>query len=235
MGGSGYHVGARLRRTTRGARMVKLARFLIPVFIGLWSVPASATFTGLIQIPIAYCLDPGRYELDLQWNGRFDALAVNGSFVNTQFGLAPRVEAGVDFDLTPHSGGIAIGNIKYLFAESADSPFGAAVGVSTLATDQATSCYVVGSARFSTFDGHVGVLHSAGENSVMLGYDQFLTSRLILMADYISGSENYSAVGVVYEIRRPFFLQAACLIPNQAEGDLQFQVLFTLFGPFSLK
>jgi len=232
MGGSGYHVGARLRRTTRGARMVKLARVLLPVLIGLWSVPASALFTGLVQIPTARVLDPNTYNVQFEFDGPLSETAVDTNLLETQFSLNPRLEAGIDLDMNGTSKSRFLGNLKYVICTAEQGRCALALGGFTLTSQLDDVPYVIATRDFGGFTLHVGGAElDEAHPWWLLGADSGISNKVVWMADYISGEGNYSSVGVQYNFSNRFNVQWAVLFPNSSGFGTRFSLQITIIGP----
>lgn len=195
---------------------------------------ALALYTGLIQIPAAQVLPPGAYELILEVDvgaGDNNSTAI---IVDSQFGLTPRLEAGIDFDLGLGADSVLVGNLKYLFATNSKHTWGAALGVYTLSTALRSAEYVVASRYLGGCDVHLGLMHVNNGNQWFAGLNSSFLKRLTFVGDHISGEGNYSSLGVQYNLNDRFNVLAGVLFPNTSGCDTQYTVQFTLAGPYIL-
>lgn len=195
---------------------------------------ATALYTGLIQIPTAECLKPGVYGLILQGNagaGDEDTTAV---ILDSQFGLTPRLEAGIDFDLGLGADSVLLGNVKYLFATDSEQTWGAALGVYTLSTALRSAAYIVGSRYLDVGDVHLGLAHLNNGNQWFAGLNSTFLKRLTFMGDHISGEGNYSSLGVQYNVNTRFNVLVGVLFPNTSGCATQYTLQITLAGPYRL-
>jgi hypothetical protein len=195
---------------------------------------AEALFTGLVQIPTAGCLTPGTYELTLEVDVGAGNNNTTAIVADTQFGLMPRVEAGVDFDLGLGADSVALPNVKYLVATNSKQTWGAALGVFTLSVAQRSAAYAVVSQSIGAGDAHLGLLHVAHRNRSFAGLDWSISDRYVFMGDYVSGEGNYSSLGVQYNVSDRFNVLAGVLFPNTGGFDTQYTVQFTLVGPYTV-
>ena len=211
---------------------------LLCLMISAWltasAMACHAAYTGLIQIPTARCLDVDQYEMQFIYAGQLDAVQLDACAFTTQFGLVPRIEAGVDFNLTPHTGDCVFGNVKYVFAVNAQQTLGAAAGVYTWPITKGSS-YVVVTADIGSVEATIGATRIGNSDRWMLGFQQDLSDRYTLMSDYISGPGEYAALGVQYFFSDRANLLLAAMAANRREGDTAFFLQFTLLGPAGLK
>ena len=210
-------------------RVLLCAAVLIPSGVGR----LDACYTGLTVIPTAEVLDHGEYGLEQQFDGAFAAPEESGQVFDMEFGLLPRLEAGVDFDLAEDSDTRVVLNAKYLVcAEQSRTP-AVALGFCDLATSVRGTSYLVATKGFGPVRGHVGVMRMDGRDRWFAGSDLAQSERLTLMADYVSGAENASSVGASYQVNDRFGVMAGVVIPNEREASLGFTLHLVLNGPFS--
>ena len=195
---------------------------------------AAALYTGLIQIPAAQVLPPGAYELILEVDMGAGDNNTTAVIVDSQFGLTPRLDAGIDFDLGLGADSVLVGNLKYLFATDSKHTWGAALGVYTLSTALRSAEYVVASRYLGGCDVHLGLMHLNNGNQWFAGLNSSFLKRLTFMGDHVSGQGNYSSVGVQYNFNDRFNVLAGVLFPNTSGCDTQYTVQLTLAGPYSV-
>lgn len=121
----------------------RIASLVICIVISTTMIASAGTIhgvTGLIEIPNADALPPQALDAGLRVVGNHSAMSVT-------FGLAPRIEVGVNSDLKDNYIGFTIKGV--VFPETRENP-GMAVGYDT------GSLYFVLSKAFNSARGHIG-------------------------------------------------------------------------------
>jgi hypothetical protein len=202
------------------------------VFAACCATPCAAIFTSLVQIPTARVLDANTYEVQFEFDGRLSEAAVDTNLLETQFGLNPRLEAGIDFDMNGTSKSRFLGNVKYVVCTAENGSTELALGDFTLSSQLDDVPYVVASLGFGDFSLHVGGSQlDEAHPWWMLGADSGISNKVVWMADYISGEGNYSSVGVQYNFSNRFNVLGAVLFPNSSGFGTRFSLQITIIGP----
>lgn len=205
-----------------------LASMLLPAATGR----ADAAFTGLIAIPTADVVPPGQYGAEFQMNGELAARTIDGRIINSEFGLAPRVEAGLDLDVSDDADGRALLNAKYLITPSNAHRPAVATGLFSLGPRLKSSGYVVATQPFRGFRAHGGFMRIDDRDRWFIGADAPITKRVTLMTDFISGSDNFSSVGINFAMGERYCILAGVLFPNQHGQPTQFNLHLCLSGSY---
>lgn len=182
---------------------IPMAAVVATAVLGL-AAPCPACYSGLIIIPTADMVEPGKYAIEPQLDGSLAESSIDTRILNSQFGLSPRLEAGVDFDLSDDADPRVLGNLKYLAAPGSKRAAAIALGVCNMGSHIRSNPYVVATHELGSLRGHFGVMRIEGNNRWFAGMDRAVTDRLTLMADYTSGDENFSSVGFDYQFKDEF-------------------------------
>jgi len=213
----------------RGKLAVGAGTLLVVLLAG----PARACYTGLTIIPTADVLEPGEYALDFQYDGVFAAAADDTRIVNTEFGLAPRVEAGLDFDVSRDSEARVLLNAKWQLQAPDEARLGVALGLCNFGPHAQAAPYVVATQEFGATRGHVGLMHNEGETDWFAGIEQAVGERLSLLADYTSGAGNQASLAASVQFSDSLGLLVGVAWPNAAGEDTAFTVQFLIGGTLS--
>lgn len=193
-------------------------KLFLAIFIltGCISVSVSAGPTGLIIIPTADILETGVYEIEYELDGHSPfPVGADISLLNTQFGIAKRLEAGVDFRLWGDMEADVLFNAKYGFPVHTVS---GAVGIYDVGSQSISLPYVVFSKYFGTAEFSAGAQLYNDDIQPLLGMS-YEIGRLILQADYISGRENFSSLGFEYALSDLFTLQWSWQVSHKGDID----------------
>lgn len=204
---------------------------VLAVLMILLAAPVSAGYSGLTLIPTADMVPRGEYTLELQIDGTIPATGVDIWLVNTQFGLSDRMEAGLDLDLSEEAETRALLNAKYLLHDGRGRGPSLAVGTANVGTSLRASPYLVMTQHFGPARCHVGGIRTESSNHWFVGVDRALTDRLTVLAEHISGEENFSSGAVSYQFSDRFGVHAAVQVPNSSDADVLYTVHFVLSGP----
>jgi hypothetical protein len=205
---------------------------LLTVVLALGSGPGHACFTGLTVIPTSEVMDRGDYGIELQYDGVFASAGDEARVVNTEFGLARNLEAGVDFDLSPDSEARVLLNAKYRLFAPEDNPASFAIGVCNVGHGSKSSPYLVGSYALKQANAHLGLVRSEGATRWFSGVDYALTDQMSLYGDYTSGDESFASIGGSYQFSDRYGLMAGVLLPNASDEATEFKVHFVIGGSF---
>jgi hypothetical protein len=189
-------------------------------------VPALGCYTGLTIIPTAETIEPGKYGVEMQFDGAFAQGKADTRIFNTQFGLVPRLEVGVDFDLSKESDLKVLLNAKYLLSAGGKNAPALALGICNVADQLKSSPYFVATHDFGALRGHLGSTIMDGNNRWFIGADRALADKLTLMADYTSGKGNFSSCGFSYQFDARFSVMAGALFPNAGNEETGFTIHF---------
>jgi hypothetical protein len=214
---------------------VALVRIVCLALLGLLVLaapPAQACYSGLVNIPTADLVEPGQYGLELQLDGALRGGGADTRILNTELGLGPRCEAGLDFDLSEEADTWALLNAKYLLAAGGPKRPAVALGVCGVGRSVTNMPYLVATQEFPDVRGHLGWARIDDQNRWFVGVDRALNDKLTLMADYTSGSDNVATVGAGYQFTDTFGVMAGVVFPNASEEDTGFTIHFVLNGPY---
>ncbi len=185
----------------------------IVVMFGLLTVGScGAAVEGLLQIPTADLTPVGALNLEVANEGAFGYKETD-TFVNTQYGLSPRVAVGVDIDASEDSADV-IANAKFLLAtETARRP-AVAFGIHDAGPGLHSGSYLVLTKELGGFRGHAGYVHADGQDEWFVGADTSPSERLTIEADYVHGAGNGASIGFAYYFARDVYVEAGALFPN---------------------
>jgi hypothetical protein len=216
-----------IRRTyALAAAMLALELFVFSTAPS-WSAP-----TGIIIIPTAETVGENQYSIELQFDGEFPTGRASERILNTQFGIGPRLEAGVDFDFSKDADSRLLGNAKYMLISENEGLPDLAVGVDSIFADEGSVPYIVATQPWGCIRGHFGCQRCEGRNRWFVGSDYAPTERLTFMADYTSGKENFSSAGVDYQFADKFAITAGVQFPNSREEDTLYTLQFVFGGTY---
>jgi len=179
---------------------------------------ACACHTGLVVIPTADTVGAGAVCLEAQFDGSVRGAQVDTRLLNTQFGLGPRIEAGVDFDLSEDPPCPAFFNAKYVYPIRGKAS-AAALGTFDVGSGLRASPYVVITRTVRDFRIHTGGIRTDGNNRWLVGADAKAGERLTLMADYTAGQENSSSLGAYYQFTGSFGVLAGAEFRNDRSSS----------------
>lgn len=203
------------------------------VLIAVSAIRADACYTGLTIIPTAEVLDHGEYGIEQQFDGAFPLRGADARILNIEFGIVPRWEAGLDFDLIEESETRVLLNAKYLVCPCGRHGPALAIGLCNAGSNVRSSPYLVASQDFGGPRAHLGVVRTDRVNRWFVGTDFAVNDRLTLMADFVSGPENSSSTGISYQFDDRFGILAGVMLPNARGQDAGFTLHLVLNGPFS--
>ena len=190
----------------------------------LTGVRTLACYSGLAIIPTVDLVAHGKYGLEVQFDGGLAAGTVDTQLVNTQFGLSPRFEAGVDFDLSGGPGSRSLFNAKWLLLKEP----AVAIGVCNVCSGLRSSPYAVATRPLGPMRFHLGCIGLDGAGRWFAGVDRAATSQLTLMADYTSGPDNAASVGLAHQFTEHLGVLAAIIFPNTTGSEMGFTLHLTL-------
>ena len=181
----------------RGAQ----ARWRVLVILSCLAGMASAAWaspTSWIVVPTPDTVQPGDLVVDFATQGRSLTGSDCDRWLETEFGVAPRVEAGVDTCLRGDAA--TLFNAKWQCVEQSGKVPAIAVGIESAGRHSVAQPYLVlgrGSSK-----GHWGVgLIGDGERLVeMLGGDYALTPTLSVLGDHVGGSAGTTSAGLSWQV-----------------------------------
>ncbi len=209
--------------------------FAIPL-VAVLAAPASATPTGLNNIPTADVVDTS--VLVLQGFSQFGDGRCPGWFIGAKYGPAENWEVGLDDAFAgPNSNtGLAL-QVKYRFAPSEN--VGLALGAANLTADRErngnTFPYLVLSAPLTpTVHGHLGYSAQQDNHAWFLGADAVVASGCTLRADWIQvddGDESVASLGFITSLSSRWLVEAWASFPTAEEAENDFIVKFDFVIP----
>lgn len=205
--------------------------FLAVVCLMLLGPQAWACYSGLTLIPTAETVGDGVLSIEEQVDTSASPVRTQSHIFNTQYGIGERFEAGVDFDLSDDVDSRALANAKYVLAPHNGKTLALAAGVYNIDTDFRSIPYLTCCAHNRVADFHFGAMRTDGNNRWFAGIHRPLFGPVCLMADHISGDENFSAIGIECELSDRLGLLIGKQFPN-GSGDptLTFHLIVTLGG-----
>ena len=182
------------------------------------SVPCNGCYTGLALIPTADVVEPGTYSIEAQFDASFTGGDENTRFLDTEFGVTPRFEVGIDNDFSKTAETRILLNAKYVMITRHRHNPAVAVGICNVGRRLRSSPYVVATKDFAATRGHVGVISMDGVGCWFAGVDKAIGERRVLMADYISGTGNDWSIGVSRQFNDRFGITSGVVFPNAGGG-----------------
>ncbi|MCE5199889.1 MAG: hypothetical protein ABFD54_04015 [Armatimonadota bacterium] len=204
--------------------------FLVMLLASI-TCPAMACYSGLLIIPTAETVDTNYLSVEYQNDGIVSGFTPDTHLINTELGLTSRFETGIDFDVSKDADQLALFNAKYLFSVDTRRDITLAAGTFNLTPNIKSTQYLVGMKDFHSFRLHLGGMHIVGSNEWFTGIDSPINERIMLMADYTSGSDNYSSAGFNYQFNDRFGVLAGSLFPNSG-GDCLYTIHLVYCAPF---
>lgn len=197
----------------------------------LSALPCFATYGGLVMIPTADVVGDGGYSIEWQIDGDLSELSTETRFLNTQFGIGDRFEAGIDFDFSSGADNDVLLNAKYVFGELGEGNVLLATGVHSVERDSKSVAYLVATGHYNGSRVHLGGHRRNGGNHWFAGIDRAISDRWTLMADYTSGREDYATAGFNYQFSERLGIMGGVLVPNE-DGDTLYTVHFVYGGNY---
>ena len=221
--------------TIRGCIANRRVSIVFGIMLGglllLGASSAHATYSGLVLIPTADMVPAGEYAVELQLDGTLAEDKVDTRLFNTQFGFTPRLEVGLDFDLSKDIDSRILTNAKYIISPGGENRPSVALGTFNLAPNFKHTPYIVATQDFKSMRGHLGIMRTDSKNRLFVGADYQVNNKITLMADYTAGAENSSSAGINYQLSDRFGILSGVQFPN-AGGDTLFTLHFTLSGEY---
>ncbi|HUV04042.1 MAG TPA: hypothetical protein VMX94_02925 [Armatimonadota bacterium] len=213
----------------RPKRFVRIAAAVATAVLGL-AAPCLACYSGLVVIPTADMVEPGGYAIEPQFDGLLAGSSIDTRILNLQSGISPRLEAGVDFDMSYDADPRILGNCKYLMAPGSKRAPAIALGLCNAGSKIRSSPYLVATQESGSLRGHFGIMRIEGNNRWFAGVDRAVSDRLTLVADYTSGDDNFASVGFNYQFEDEFGVMAGVLFPNAGDEDTGFSLHLVFTG-----
>ncbi len=189
--------------------------------------PANACYSGLVIIPTADLVDNGCYSAELQFDGEFSNSDNNIRILNTELGIAPGFEAGLDYDFSDDAETRLMLNGKY--AHQISETTSAALGIFNVGRKAKSVPYLAVSIDHMDFRSHWGVMKSDNKARLFAGIDKQVNEQVTLMADHTIGNENATSAGINYQINDEFGIMAGVIFPNSG-GNTQYSIHFVYGG-----
>jgi hypothetical protein len=198
----------------------------------VYIAPAQACYTGLVNIPTAEVIEAGQYGVEMQFDGSFASTAADARILNTEFGLGPGFEAGLDFDLSHWAATTTLMNAKYLLCMGGGKRPAVAAGVCNVGRHVSPTPYLVASRDLGWARGHLGAARIDDRDRWFIGVERPVNDKVTLMADYTSGSDNFATVGASQQFTDRFGVMAGVILPNRHDQCTGFTVHLVLEGPY---
>lgn len=192
---------------------------------------AWACYSGLTLIPTAETVGPGVLSIEGQVDTSTSPIRGETYILNTQHGIGERFEAGVDFDLSGDVDTRTLLNAKYVLSPHNGRPLSVAAGVFSIGANSRSVPYLTCCAHSRSADFHFGAMRTESNNRLFAGIHRSLGGRVCVMADHITGEENFSAIGLEYDLGRGMGLLVGKQFPNgSGDSTLTFHIIITLGG-----
>ena len=198
----------------------------------LCALPVYACYSGLVIIPTADTIGKGQCGVELQMDVVMSTTKADTQLINTEFGIGDRMELGVDFDESEGAEATKMINAKLVLANIYSAKTSIAAGVCNLANEIKSNPFLVATKDCNEFRVHFGGIHIDGKQRWFAGVDHALNDRLIFMADYTNGLDNYSSLGFGYQISSSKSILAGVVFPN-GSGDSLFTMHFVMNNPIN--
>jgi hypothetical protein len=211
---------------------VALKTAIVCILLAVAALPAWACYSGLVNIPTADVVEPGQYGIELQFDDSFARGSEDTRIVNTELGLTPRFEAGVDFDVSREAESRVMLNAKYILWPAGEGRPALALGICNVGRRATNTPYLVATREFRSVRGHLGAARIDHRDCWIIGADRAVTDKLTLMADYTSGSDNSATIGGSYQFTDSFGIMAGVILPNCHDEDTEFTVHLVFNGPY---
>ena len=205
---------------------------LVALLLAMAAMPSQACYTGLTIIPTAETVGEAHYGIEAQVDGPTDPLTADTRILNTEIGIGPNIEVGVDFDLSKGAPTTLLLNAKWLASQGGERKPAVALGICNVGRHLVASPYAVATQQFGKLRGHAGLIGIEGDDHWFVGLDHELDNGLILMADYTEGAGNYSSLGAGWELGGPWSMMAGLQFPNTSGDETLFTVHLVITGPY---
>lgn len=210
----------------------KVATGLIGGFVAVAAIttisPAAfACFSGLLLTPTTDTVAPGGYSVEYQTDA---SVFANSTYVNTQYGVAPHLEMGIDFNTTPNATTRMLANIKYVVSARSKSGVPIAFGVYNAAGNLKSIPYVVAGTTFGFGRLHLGAEQIEGKDRWFAGFDRPLSKTLTFLADYTSGHENSWSGALNWASTDRLSILAGVGVPRDHTAGVTYSVHWVMSG-----
>jgi len=179
---------------------------------------AWACYSGLTLIPTVDTVGAGMLSIEGQVDSSTSPIHAETYILNTEFGIGERLEVGLDFDLSDGAESRVLLNGKYVLFPYRDRALSVAAGACNVANDVRTTPYLTCCVGAPSLKVHFGAMRTESHNRWFAGIHKPLSRRVCIMADHISGDENFSAVGLECDLGRGLGLLVGRQFPN-GSGD----------------
>jgi len=196
----------------------------------LATMPCHASYSGLVIIPTADVLDDGTFDIEWQKDGKTPDDQRDCNIINSEFGYRHFIEIGADSDMSDEADHTPVLNAKFLIVKSADETNRIALGIYSIGKSMSATKYLVNTHNFKILRWHTGVARTDSENTrLFTGIDSRVFDKCSIMADYTQGNDNYSSIGLSYQINEPCSILIGSQFPNNGGGAV-FTVHFIVGG-----
>lgn len=174
--------------------------------------------SGLNVIPTADILPIGEISLEGEFTGERPLPSIAGEFaLESQVGITPRLEAGIDLALgTGSLGQYPLLNAKWLLLPESRRVPAVALGVQNITLEQSPQPYLILTRTLGKTRLHAGAIYISPSTVGMAGIDHLLSKRLLFQADYTGGEvEGFISAGFVSELLPRVALNYALTVPSE--------------------
>ena len=179
---------------------------ILGCILGLAST-VSASPTSWIVVPTPDTLEVGEMTVDFATQGRNLTGSDCDRWLETQVGVAPRLEVGVDSCL--HGGAATLFNAKWQCVEQGGQGPALALGIESVGRHAVAQPYLVLGRSGGSGSWGLGVI-SDGERLVeMCGGDYALTPTLSLLGDHVGGAAGTTSAGLSWQASERLNLTSA--------------------------
>ncbi len=193
------------------------------------ALTAHACYSGLTIIPTADVLAHREWSIEYQVDGTFSPLTGTVNLLNTQTGVADRLELGIDVDLNRKSDTRALLNGKLKLWDDSARERSVAAGIYNVGAKLTSIPYLVFSAAIGKGRLHAGIQRAEGAWQGFVGADTDLNDRLTVMADHTPGRPFASSIGANYRFTDRFEVMVGAVIPNDG-GKTGYAIHFVYGG-----
>ncbi len=183
----------------------------------LASIGSSVFGQGLFSIPSGDVLPPGLIAADYQLNGaRVLNSADTFAILGLRFGLTNRLTIGADFLTT----GTAAGSPNISLSIIQNGFYSAAIGYENVGVRSfGEQPYAAASLNIRPVRLHIGWTRGDSD-SAMFGLEYATHNNLVLQVDTITGNDNFTTVGIQWNMSDSAALAIGEMVPNErSAGD----------------
>jgi len=187
---------------------------LISAILAVISAATNATTKGLNQIVTPDVQPYGVVSISVQ--GQHPAIG-NGLMLQTEIGLTKNFEIAAFYGLRP---GLSVLNAEYALVQKGDTLLSAGF-TSWTTSGNGPQPFLEGGYNHGRQKYTLGIMHVGNRNlEAILGAAYQVNPKLLLQADYQSGSENFSTVGFTVNLTDTLTLNPSIYVANSSDHSL---------------